>query len=283
MIDPIRELENENLVIEEFNLMANAGLEFWNSNILNSERISIAGGSGPTKDISRKIAFAEYLERSEFRRISESSKSERSQWGLDIIPTGCGFAAGFNLRNTIFRSIGEAVERWVMSKWIDDNFVIKKVKPIRKLDPVSMWFHNQFDSIDYFKHETIVKVDENFHQFFVGVTVAYKDGGVFIGSSAQFTGGTLWQHALLESYRHFLQFKNGVHTFEFPDNKIRFFAVNKEIAKNQIDKAKFEVWPLPSISFHTAAKIDTRNFYLARTIVAGWSSWSEGPLERFLY
>ena len=68
---PLNILDDPSLAVQEYNLLEQAGLSHWHSNILRNGE-PVAGGFGPTKNESRKIAFAEYLERSSFLRIKSS-------------------------------------------------------------------------------------------------------------------------------------------------------------------------------------------------------------------
>lgn len=53
---------------------------------------------------------------------------------MNLVPTGCGFAAGFDQRNTILRSVGKSLESWAMSKWIDEN---SKLDQLNKTEVIS--------------------------------------------------------------------------------------------------------------------------------------------------
>lgn len=278
-------LTDEYVTVQEYNLQHQVGLNYWHSNLLK-DGSSVAGGFGETKAISRKIAFAEYLERSSFLKIKNGSNEVRNCWGMNLIPTGCGFAAGFDQRNTILRSVGEALERWAISKWIDENFELNqlsKSEVITNLDLVSRWFVDQFDDVFFFEKNLVVNFGEVFCKYKIGVCIGITSLGVYLGSSAQTNDGSVWQHALLESYRHFLANKNSKPTYSFPDSKVRFFALNKEVALAQIFSEKKSNWQIPIISFHRSTYIAENDFYLARTIIHGWKPWNTGPVERFLY
>lgn len=283
--DLLKFLTDECVTIQEYNLLDQVGLNYWHSNILKDQS-SIAGGFGDTKVTSRKIAYSEYLERSAFLKIKNSSEEVRSSWGMNIIPTGCGFAAGFDQRNTILRSVGESLERWAMSKWIDENFELDqldKTEIVSNLDVVSKWFVDQFDDVFFFEKDLAVQFGDAFCKYKIGICIGVNALGVYLGSSAQINNGSVWQHALLESYRHFLANKNSRPTNTFPDVKVRFFALNKEVAFAQIFGEKNGNWQIPEISFHRSNYFEENNFYLSRTIINGWKSWNSGPIERFLY
>lgn len=280
----IKSFLDEGSVVQEFNLLDQVGLSFWHSNIIDKNGVPIGSGFGESQTQSRKIAFAEMLERKSFREIKSSSTEIQKNWGVDIISTGCGFAAGFDLRNSIIRSLGEALERWVMSKWIDDDLYLEEIcmsDILNSLDRVSLWFLCQFDSVRFFKKEILVVLNNNFIRFSIGICVGLKDSGAYPGSFYCAFGKSDWQHALLECYRHVLLVKNTVPTNTFPDNKVRFFSKNAHLAIMQIDRKKFKMWGSPEIIFSYNQKM--RGFYLARTIINGWRSWNSGSLQRFLY
>lgn len=285
-LNPVQKLAMNKLILQEYNLFEQVGVDYWHSNILEENNFSIAGGFGETKDISRKIAYAEFLEKTAFRKIKNGSIEDRLNWGLNIIPTGCGFAAGFNLRNAILRSIGESLERWVMSKWIDEKLKINSLNKkhvLDKLDAASKWFYDQFDEVLFYEKEVAVQYGEIFYTFKIGFSLALKDDGIFPGSSAQTVNGNVWQHSLIESYRHYLAFKNTPSSGVFPDTKVRYFAKNKEIALKQVLNADIIEWPVPQICFHYSEFFKDDDFYLVRTIIKGWKSWNSGSVERFLY
>ncbi len=278
-------LDERSITIQEYNLLEQVGHSYWHSNILRNGE-PVAGGFGPTKNESRKIAYAEYLERTSFLKIKNSAVEVRKSWGMDLISTGCGFAAGFDLRNTILRSIGEALERWTLSKWIDEDYKLNqltKIETMPNLDPVSKWFVEQFEDVIFFEKSLAIGYGNQFYRYQIGVSVAVCKTGVFIGSSSQVNDGSVWQHALLESYRHFLMNKNSKPTNLFPDNKVRFFATNKDVAFSQIFKEKIHKWQDPQISFHRNEHFKDQDFFLSRTIINGWRPWNLGPIERFLY
>ena len=287
MIENIENIFSKNgYSIQEAQVFAESGITYWHSNILDKELKSLSAGFGKNRTNARKIAIAEYLERTTYRKIASLDKNS-VPWGLNIIPTACGFAAGFDLNNTIARSVAESAERWVMSKWIDDQYHIEQLDSglvTQSLDPISKFFVAQFEKILFFSKDVLIDLGGSFFKVSVAQTMAFKDGGIYPGSSGQLTGGSVWQHALLESFRHLLVVKNNpVQENVFPDNKIRFFAKNADLAIEQINKAHKKDWPLPNVILHKSDSFDNDQYFIARTILDGWKSWHEGPIERFLY
>lgn len=285
MIESIARLfDVESLRLEE---SQEAGTGYWQSTVVDSTRTPRASGFSGDRQQARKIATAELLERKMYFQLQASNEIVRKSWGLDIHPTACGFAGGFDLINTTQRSLSEAVERWVMSLWIDDGF---KIDPspteqiLATLDPVSRFFANQFDQVLFFEKRVTLNFDRIPKTIVVAQTMGLKDGGIFPGSSAQVSDGGYWQHALLESYRHLMGVKNNPARIDkFPDNKVHFFANNAQVALDQIVQARNPIWPEPKLLLQKSILGPVDQFYVARTIIDGWRNWSEGPLARFLY
>lgn len=286
MLDIMQRLNTLKLTAQEALVPIQHDSQFWHCSILDEKSFPVSGGFGSTKNDARKIATAEFLERMNYYKIC-SSTDQHKTWGLDLISTACGFAAGFHRENTILRSVAEAHERWVMSKWIDEDYLIEEIsaeKVEKELDPASSFFASQFDKVLYFKKEIAVQLGEKWVTFEFGQTMGLKDDGIYPGSSAQKSGGNLWQHALLETFRHFLAVQNNSHRGDvFPDNKVHFFSKNAQIALDQIYRTKKTKWPGTKINFHRCEHIEDGNYFFARTIVDGWRAWNQGPLERFLY
>lgn len=277
----------ERCTLQEAALTPEAGIEYWHTTVIDKSGMPLSGGFAQDKNQSRKIAVAEYLERKLVREIYSCGETERSTWGLDIIPTACGFAGGFNANNTRFRSIAEAAERWVMSKWIDEGYFIEQLssqKVEENLDPISKFIASKFDNVLYFSKDVLIPIGDQFIAIKVCQTMGLLGGGIFPGSSAQLTGGTIWQHALIESYRHLLAAKNNtVNRDLFPFNRINYFAKNAAVALTKIAEANRTSWPIPKVILHRTQEYYSGNFYLSRTILDGWESWHLGPIDRFVY
>lgn len=278
------ELQSNGFIFEESLVFKNIQDEFWQSTLIQGD-IVYSSGLANDRLNARKIATSEYLERVYYRNLATSSnESTKREWGLDIIPTACGFAAGFNRSKTVYRSLTESIERWVMSKWIDEKYFIEAISPnsLSNLDPLSKSLASYFDSVLFFKKDVVINFNNNHFIIPVGQTMGLKGNGIYPGSSAQNTGGSLWQHALIESFRHYLLVQNNKPIDKFPDNKIRFFSKNASLALEQISQAYKIDWPLPEVVIHKSVTIND-DYFIARTILGGWQSWDQGPIERFLY
>lgn len=278
---------SESLKLLESQLCPDKGLMNWSAVITDHWGLPISGGFGQTKSEARSIAVSELLERFTFRQLISNNDESKATWGLDTHPTGCGFAGGYDLEGAISRSLNEAVERWAMSLWIDDHFSIEEI-PVhaieRDLDDASLFLASNFDRVRYFKKDVRITIDNQVRTISVGQTMAYKGDGIFPGSSAQQTNGVLWQHALLESFRHLLAIKNNpFREIKFPYDKVLFFSQNSKIADQQIDCRKRDNWPTPMVRLRKFATTFNGQYFIARTIIDGWRSWHLGPVERFLY
>jgi hypothetical protein len=280
-----QEFKERGFRIEEATLLPEVGLDYWHSTILDKSNFPISGGFASTKTQARKIAISEFLERKAFYEASSLSEDERKRWGLNVIPTACGFAAGFDKINTVLRALSEACERWVMSKWIDDGFYIEEIPACEiVLDPISHFFAKQFVEVKYYKKSVEVFFQGKFVKIEVAQTMGLTEHGIFPGSSAQINDGSIWQHSLLESYRHLLVVKNNtVGNDKFPGNKVLFFSNNKDIALLQIAKADKKEWPMPEVILEKVESKHHAECFIARIVLKGWKSWHLGPIERFLY
>lgn len=263
------------------------GPEYWHSVVVDNRKFPMAGGFASDRQQARKIAISELLERKTYFELRDSSTSIRKLWGLDIIKTACGFAGGYDLNRTLKRSLYEAFERWTMSMWIDDHFFINEIDKesvLPSLDAVSMHLYEQFDNVRFFLKRISFEIDGVLTKIEIGQTMAIKGTGIFPGSSAQYSEGHIWQHSLLESYRHLLAIKNNPNRGDvFPDNRVHYFAQHAEEALEQIESATKLEWPEPSIKIQRSSTLFAGKFFVARTILDGWTDWSEGPIERFLY
>lgn len=270
-------------VLEESEILTGTGNSYWHSSFLDTNGFPISGGFGPSKNVARQIATAEYLER-KFYRTVRSQPDLSKKWGCEIIPTACGFAVGFDKANTLRRSIYEAAERWVMSQWIDSGRYIERIECNSELDEASTFFKSHFEETWFFKKNVRLHIDNRVFEFDVVQTLGFLNGGVFPGSSAQSINGNLWQHALLESFRHLQAFNNNPPISKhFAYDRLMFFGKNARVAIDQIEAATNRSWPTPKIRFHFSEFQNEKAFYVSRTIFDGWNSWHSGPISRFVY
>jgi len=283
MINPEIILKNDGCTIQEYDLINEIGTHFYHSAVINNQGIAISAGYGSSIHDSRKIAFSEYLERKYIAEL-KSTSYEKSSWGFDLISTGCGFAFGYEKNKTELRSLSEAVERWVLSNCIDEKYKMEKVNYKNlNLGKITNWYLSQFEKVHFYFKEVLIHHQGSFIKFYALLCVAVSGKGVYQGSSARMHfNEDLFLHAIIESFRHLLIVRNNKVINTFPENRIRFFANNADLALDQINSAYKTEWPLPSLKFQKT-QIMNENCFLARTILHGWSCWNTSDLNRFLY
>lgn len=281
--DLLQYFQKENLSLEESQIGHHPDEVLWHI-ILKKDGIPFSAGFHASKQIARKIAFAEFLERKKFIEISSCASNVKINWGLNRINTGCGFAAGFDRDSTVMRSIEEAVERWTLSKWIDDHYCIPKVTPENVLDQNSSWLVDIFESVDFYQKEVALLLNDKIIYFYINIVLCYTKLGVFPGYSCRISKTLGWKHCLVEAFRHYRITQMPCETpNKFPYNKIFYFSENASNTKKQLILNVKNNWPSPKIIFHKVEFFEAENFFLSRTIIDGWKSWNEGPIDRFLF
>jgi hypothetical protein len=251
---------------------------YWQVTALNKEGQSV--GSGFSKDLNsaRKIAIAEFIERNFVLALKKSS--ERADWDLEDFPTSCGFAAGFDPVNTKIRSIGEALERWALSQWLDKGCYLEQ-------DLSSSWAKESarlledFDQVYVFKKEFLYSLDNKVLPYHLSVLLAVKGLGAFIGSGVRSDYKEAKAHALLEAHRHLLISKQDRNFDIFPYNRIKYFANNSLVAVDLIQAKRTQPWTQPAIKFQRSFQNEL--FCVTRTIFEDWIPWERGAIDRMLY
>lgn len=269
--------------IEESTLLANSSPIGWQVSAIDNEGIPLGTGFSPDLNYARKVAIAEFVERSFFHSIKFTDAA--TDWKIDSRPTVCGFAAGYEPRNTALRSLYEATERWALAQWIDNGKSLnrfqlpaqmhsdKKKTVLALLEP--------FGETVFLKKTLVVAFQTELVEVNVIVCVAFTEKGVFLGSAASnsFEDGIV--HAAVESNRHFIISNQDRNFGIFPLNKIRFFGTNRIIADTILARPLDFQWQSPCIDF--SRQIQIGDFYICRTILREWTPWEQGPIERFLY
>lgn len=237
-------------------------------------------GSGFAKDLTsaRKIAIAEFIERKFVQRCRKSG--EKNEWLLDIYPTSCGFAAGFDLANTKFRSTCEAIERWALSQWFDFNCPLEKYdQPFWSIESAPL--RAQFENIKVFKKSFARLTDGPLQTFELCLLFGFSEKGAFMGCAVRNSLSQALEHALIEAHRHLLIAAQDRNFNLFPFNRIRFFAENKMAALAVLEVEKRGIWPAPEVHFQKAYQ--NHLFTICRTIYKDWIPWELGPENRLLY
>jgi hypothetical protein len=257
----------------------------WHVVLFDQEKNALGGGFHHLKETARRIAIAEAAERKLVSKLRESSLA--SEFQLNIHPTTCGFAAGFDTERTRQRAIAEAVERWAWSKWIDEHFVMNKFKPESiKLSKQGKFISSFFDSIIFFGRTIDTSGIPDFvNSVEIGIVIGIKDNGVFPGSRVAVTEDEIWDHAFIEAWRHLEISKKYKGSIEepFPYGRIFHFAENASEALAQIDTANKVQWPSPDVSLILEHKTNIKELHLWRAIMKDFISWGYGNQKRFVY
>lgn len=238
----------------------------------------IGSGFHREKNVARQIAFAEYFERDFVEKKAKSD--ERQDWGLDKNPTACGFAVGFNSRNTKIRSIFEATERWALSQWVDEK---KKLDSIATSPhtPIQRYWVSNFERTKTFKRDFIFHDNDLSFPMTLCVFLGWSGQGVYLGSAVRASLSEAFEHAALEAVRHKIIFEQNRSFSHFPYNRIAYFGTNGNLAENLIFESRKDDWRNPSLKLSKSEKIG--NIFVHRTIFKDWIPWESGPISRMLY
>ena len=270
--------------IEEIKLPSEA-MDIWQSTVIKKNGVAIGSGTSTNKNTARRIAIAETLERKYVKELINNSSKD--QFLLNEYPTTCGFAFGFEQNPTKGRAIAEAVERWVWSKWINEKYKIETHHPTKdELGAMGGYFHKTFDSITFFNRQLNLKVNGGIVKLQIGISIGEKDQGVFPGSRVTTINENVWEHALLESWRHF-------HIFQKTDRKqldsnfafrrVVYFGENKKEAYAQIKRANRNDWPEPELRLLKQYDCSNNRLILYRALCKDFEGWHNGGDNIFIY
>lgn len=240
----------------------------------------LGGGVAVDIETAKRISLAEYCERLCFLKISKS-QSLSSEFEIKNHPTTCGFAAGFEREKVKLRSIAESLERWVWSKWIDENYKLELTENINHTK-ISNYLASYFERCLIFKKDFKIKIPHDVELQFV-VFLGFKNGGVFPGSRVCSINENPYEHAVVEAYRHLKISEMESEKMDFPYNRINFFAKNQQVALSQIGLAKNELWPNFSIKLLKEFQTNVEGLYVFRCIGYSFMPWNEGEVDRFVY
>lgn len=246
--------------------------------ILREDKKKIGSGFHAEKNIARQIALAEYFERDFVEKMSKSNSS--TDWGLDTNPTACGFAVGFNNRNTQIRSIFEATERWALSQWFDQKKQLDSIL-INPATTTQKYWSSHFEKIKTFKRDFIYTNNTLSFPMSLCLFLGWSGQGVYMGSAVRASLGDAFEHASLEAVRHKIIFEQNRTVSHFPYNRINHFGRNGSLAEDLICEARDNDWPSPSLMLSKNERIG--NIFIHRTIFKDWTPWESGPLSRMLY
>lgn len=259
----------------------------WGVNVYDLENYPIGGGTHVNARTAQLIAYHEMIERNIFHKYL---REKNETLFLDQNPTTCGMAVGQDVYKTKLRSIGEAIERWAWSKWIDENYYIPKIDvDLKQLGPLATYYQSFFDEVifHYFEFPTQLLLGKKLRpRILIGLGI--KGNGIFPGSRLSFDDEDKYDHALVESWRNLMISESLSRQLtpphSFIDKRILFFGKNKDVAFEQIAKAEKKDWP--AIQFKLMAKeMDTgiSKIKMYRSLCSNYLGWSEGDVSRFVY
>jgi len=274
---------------EEQPFFSKTGAELgWHSTALGYQKRPLGSGFGFDRHSARRIALSETIERA-FVRNCKEGRRDGTAFFIDRFPTTCGFAVGFQSDFARDFSIFEALERWVRAQWIDRKMEIPEVRLsdfsqsalFRELISVfeeTRCFRLELEFLDPLMNK-VRCVQAVFILGFLG-------GGVFSGSRVGPLDLSPWEHAAMESWRHFQIYKNQ-NPSTFPADsyiqRLWFFGNNAQIALQKIDEANCKKWTRPNFLLHHSEGLLEVGVTVWRTLCDNYSSFHEGPIERFIY
>lgn len=248
---------------------------------------TLGGGEGLTKEHSFRVAFSEMCERKVVKSIY-CDTALRDKFYLNKFPTTCGFAFGFDELKTLYRSIFEAVERYLFSQWIDFKYFLPEIKDIGWTTPFFDYFSKFFDELKFFlidleiSHPLVNKLKVK-----MGIVLGLTPYGIFPGSRINFLDGDVWDHAIVECWRHKkiseinLKEKND----DFLEKRIGYFSENKKKALSLIPKDHSKSMPILTPKFYVPQLYtdDIQKIFLWRNLCFNYLGWEQGGIDRFVY
>lgn len=241
---------------------------------LDNTQYPICGGTAEDLNVARRIAVAEGIE-----RYFVLNQADKQAWRLDLIPSSCGFAAGFQKAPTQARAIHEAVERWAWSQWIDFKKPIQSIAH-PKISRIGELFTKPFESVRYYQKSISLGADTN---LVLHIVIGLTREGIFPGSRVCDVSDEGWTHALTEAWRHYQ-----VSLGEMPkkqkkfNDRIFYFAKHRENGLSQIpSESSPDKWTMPSIIFQKQAAFE--GYFISRAIVGSYTPWTSGDETRFVY
>lgn len=243
---------------------------------------AIGGGISEDKELARRIAVAETLERGLFRKLS-NDKVLRPIFHLDQIDSTLGFACGFEKEKTAYRSYCEALEKWALSKVIDENFGVDEVSPA--LSNLAKTFIKEFRDQFFYQKKFLLKMpfDINPIELVFTLFVGCTEQGAFPGSAVTSNVDDQFTHAVCEAWRNFQNFKlNDGNETNILDRRLNYFGIHKQAGLNQVLKSQQKDWPNPEVELFQEYQTKIENVYLFRTLMKDFIPVSSGPVDRFV-
>ncbi len=260
----------------------------WHSYVFGGDAVSFAGGTHRNREVARRIALAEALERISLRPLIADKVN---QYGFDLYPSSSGCAGGFSREKTKFRATCEGLERWAWSQWIDKGYRIEPtvVRPPEQFGPLALHLAESFDEVFLFsKKFAAVELDGEALDLEFKAVLGVKGQGIFPGSRVTSHDDDGWTHGLIEAHRH-LDLFNRLKDTKMPDsdwyiNRVRYFGNNAEGALRTVAGANNLDWPVPGkIIDLELPTVVPKKFYLHRCLFGDFKAWNRGDNTRFVY
>jgi hypothetical protein len=258
----------------------------WHSTVLTKSKVAVGGGTHKDRPTARRIAIAEFIERSLFLKLL-TDQTEVKRFGLNLIPTTSGFAAGFDANSTRFRSLCEGLERWAWSMWIDKHFKFDSVQPVFE-NPLVVKLLEPFISYKAYRKVLMVRGPGFEQRLVIGILLGFTEQGVFAGSRVTSEIDDLWTHAAIEVWRNHNNFEvsysqnKAVENLGWLERRVTYFGKNRDEAMRQINLAT--KGDLPVAEIHLNLGIEPyKGIHLWRTLCKDFVPWHMGSDSRFVY
>jgi hypothetical protein len=290
LLESLKELNFPVSKIIQQPIVDNEGLTLaWNFYVQNKEGISLAGGTNVNSEIAKTIAIAESFERALAKKISMDPIKSK-EFLMDLFPTSCGFASGFDQSTTKLRAIKEAVERWAWSKWIDESFQMNEIELKNKLaNPLSQYIFKLFPKVRIHRKDGILVLHKDLHlNYSFLVLILENENGVFAGCRAGPPNEDLISHSAIEAFRNYQNFKllsknDALNTNSVVAKRNIYFATHKEEAFEQIKRSTNKSWPQAEISILKEYPTMVPGVFLWRCLMKDFLGWHIGDVKRFVY
>lgn len=269
--------------IQESPIFYQSRLVGFHSTLVDEEGQALGSGTHAVRETSHKIAVFEAFERKIFNSMFR--RAEPSLF-LNEYPSSCGFAVGDEPEDAEQRAKSEAVERWIRSKWIDDQYRLTphKILP-SELSPIAKSLLQSFDDYSGFYQTCALEGDpKGTNLFHNAIFVGFTKTGAFVGSRTSNDSHRIWDHAIIEAWRHLHIYRTQPRDSEkFEIQIIHFFGENKLVALEQLEKANRPGLPNPRLKLLSSVPTGVNGVYCARALCDDFKGWHHKEVDRFVY
>ena len=251
-------------------------------NFIDEDHVIRGSGFRQEQETALNVAISEAVERYVFDVVSATK-----QHLTDQHPSTCGFAAGVNAEKAQLRSYFEGFERWCFSQWIDNQYQLDEVVP-GQLTSLTEQLTTGFDKVVRYQKDFTALESGLLMPVSFGVTLLFKDEGVYAGSRVAVLGEDIWEHGAAEAWINHLNVHNNPRYKEndgldLVERRVKYFATHAAEAVRQIKLANKKDWPLGKIEYHGEIIESPEPFFIYRTVYGGFVPWGVGPNDRFVY